>query len=266
MSSALRRLRRAAFSLLVLAAASSIGVAQVSQSDTLPRAALAGVVRDAQQRPLPSTRIIATTADHFAVSDDSGRFHLAGLAPGTHDFSVIRLGYAPVSFQASLAANKTLVIAIHLRSVQKLDNVEITANADVRLERTGFFARQRLGIGTFISPQRVDSLSHLPTAGWLLRDVRGLRVDCRAGSCSVRPSRPPYCMYVFVDGVYGRGLGPNALDDAVSINQVHAIEVYERPNMVPTEFQAPLPPKVGTLTTNAGCSAIAVWTKGRAGR
>ena len=75
----------------------------------------------------------------------------------------------------------------------------------------------------------------------------------------------PDCLALFIDGVY-RGLtqsGQAQMDELLSVDQVGAIEVFERGSIVPVEFQAPLTAKHGVLTTKAGCGAIAVWTKGR---
>ena len=73
------------------------------------------------------------------------------------------------------------------------------------------------------------------------------------------------CLHLFVDGVLHQAQGENQIDRVLTTSVVYAIEVYENPNMVPLQFQASLPPKRGLLTTKAGCGAIVVWTKSRAG-
>lgn len=74
------------------------------------------------------------------------------------------------------------------------------------------------------------------------------------------------CLTLFVNGVYMRD--NDELDPLVSAGSIVAIEVYERPNLVPIEFQAPLPPKragPGLMSMAGGCGALAVWTRGRVG-
>jgi hypothetical protein len=230
-------------------------------SAAAPRtAALAGVVRDTLGRPLIGVTVVVDSTALSTVTDDSGRFHLKGVAPGLRDFSVRRIGFEPVAFRTTLAPDSTLVIAIRLQALQTLAPVSVIAERSVRLEKTGYYIREGQKIGSFVSPARVDSLSHLPSAGMLLRGYRGLDVECSAARCTVLPRNEPRCLRLFVNGVELTG----QLDDYVSMSEVYAMEVYERPILVPAEFEGRLRQKSSLFTKKAGCGSLVVWTRGRA--
>ena len=149
-----------------------------------------------------------------------------------------RVGYAPVSFETILEPDRTLVLDVRLRTLQTLDRVVVSGERrSTDLARTGFYDRQHAALGSFISPQRVDSLSRWVTSSaQLLRDTRGLDVTCTGGRCGVSPRMPPNCLNLFVDGA----LTNAQMDDVLTLGVVAAIEVYERPIIVPAEFQGPL--------------------------
>jgi carboxypeptidase-like protein len=242
--------------------------AQAPARDPILRhSAVAGVVRDTLEHPLAFATILVEGRELSVVSDDSGRFHLAGIPSGLNTFTVMRIGYKAVSFDVMLAPESTLVLGIHLKSIQTLGPVTVTGAAQIpRLARTGFYDRQRLGLGTFLSPQRIDSLDFVDSPAQLLRGVRGIDVRCfSAKRCSVHTRSPPDCLWLFVDGAYvpaGVG-GQSQIDDVMGTGEVGAIEVYERPMTVPSEFQAQLPAKRAgqVFTVKAGCGALVIWTR-----
>jgi hypothetical protein len=255
----------------VLSLAVLTAVGALPAQDPAPRrAALAGVIRDSLERPIPLAMVAVDGKDLSTVSDDSGRFHLAGIPAGTNDFTVMRIGFKALSFTTTLTPDTTLVIAIRMRRIQTLEDVNVRApSVSPRLARTGYYDRKKLGLGSFVTPERVDSLSHLSTPAKLLRDVRGLEVRCGAGGCTVVPTRGHECLQLIVDGAIIGDMNSdnsNQIDNVLTTGAVYAIEVYERPSIVPTEFQGMLPRKRSVLTRKAGCGVVVVWTRGRAER
>ena len=248
--------------LAVSIAAAELAAAQAPPPGAPHRlTALAGIVRDTLERPIDWVTVLLDGTDLSTVSDDSGRFHLGGITPGSRTFTVMRIGYEPLSFETTLAPDTTLTVDIQLRPTKMLEPVDVTAVRASRFTRTGFYDRQRLGTGAFVSPERVDSLRYVTSPARLLRDVPGIDVRCGpAGACVVRP-RWTNCLLLIVDGV---SYGESQLDNVLGTSEVHAIEVYDRASRVPIEFQGRLPRRTGGLTVRAGCGAIAVWTKSRA--
>jgi len=251
-----------ALALLTLVAFSSPSSAQTVKGG----AGIAGVVRDTMDNPLPLVTVIAEGRDLSDVTDSLGQFFISGLPFGPTDFLVMRLGYTHMGFTATLTTDSTLVIAIRMRRVTNLAPVSITApRAIAALTQAGFYQRQHTGLGSFVTPHRVDSLAdRLSFASQLLRDVSGVDVVCGKGGCTVRSRRAHECLLLFVDGV--RIPGVTQIDDVVPLGEVGAIEVFPNPTTVPMEFQGRLPPKRGQLTAKAGCGAIAVWTRTRLDR
>ena len=228
-------------------------------------AALAGTVMDSLGRPIPHAMVLIGKGDVAAISDDSGRFHLTGAPSGLNAFTIMRIGFRPVSFETTLAVDTTIVIAVTLKAIPTLEAVEVRASRLAeRLARVGFFERMHRGRGTYITSQRIDSISFGAKSSSLLRDVRGIDIKCPpmgGATCAVVTRSAPQCLWLFVDGHYT----DSQIDDMLPPTAIAAIEVYERPAMVPLEFHGPLPRKQDQLTVAAGCGALVVWTKARVG-
>jgi hypothetical protein len=226
-------------------------------------AAIAGVIRDTAGRTLPLVTVLADGKDLSDVTKDDGRFFISGLPQGNVEFTVMRLGYHQVQFTATLTTDSTLVLAIKMRPIQTMAAISITAPAAIaQLKRSGFYDRERAGLGSFLTPHHIDSVAdrHQVTSQ-LMRDMNGVEVVCvAAGRCSVQTKRAHGCLRIFVDGQQQIG---DQIDDIVPITMVAAMEVYPNPTTVPTEFQGKLPPKRSLLTAKSGCGAIVVWTRSR---
>lgn len=240
--------------ILLAIAVAALATAAGAQDTTgkVRTAAIAGMVRDQFGRPLGNATLVVDRTELKTVTNDSGLFFQAGIPAGPRDFSVTRIGYAAVHFSVDLAPDTTLMLNIPMRAVQNIAAVDVKgARVSAALMRDGFYRRQELGLGSFLSPESVEKMSFLTTAAQLLRDVRGVTVRCGSGGrCTVTARRG--CLAVMVNKVYKYG----QLDDVVTIGEVYAIEVYERALLVPSDF---------TLPGRArNCGLINVWTKGYA--
>jgi hypothetical protein len=222
---------------------------------------LAGYIRDTLRHPLVLAGIVVEGDNATTVSDTSGHFVITGLSAGVHTVNIRKFGYQPISFEATLPADSTVLIDVHLRKVQNLGPVVVTAVNSQRLARTGYFERQKQGLGTILSPEHIDSLSFLDHPSWLLRSVRGIDVRCERALCRVLPHLAS-CMWLWVDGVEQHDL---QIDELLSTDAIYAIEVYDHPGTVPVEFQGRRPEfPLGMVTKIAGCAALVVWTRGKA--
>jgi carboxypeptidase family protein len=227
------------------------------------KSGIAGVVRDSLGRAIRLANILVDGESLTTVSDDSGRFDLRGLSSGPNGFTVLKVGYAPVSFETSLPPDSVLVLAIRMRSVQTLSTVKVTGERiNAYLARTGFAERRRMGFGSFLSPEQVDSVADLiVTPSQFLRGMRGIDLQCGNLACVPVARNYASCLSLFVDGA---PYGPARVIDSFGLNpnSIAAIEVYDRPAVVPIEFQGTLPEKRGRgLSATGGCGAIALWTK-----
>jgi hypothetical protein len=254
--------RRLSFLMLALAA-STTAVAQ-STDTTRKHSGLAGIVRDSLGRPVVAASVLVDGNKVSVVTDDSGHFDVRRLPAGANGFTITKIGYAPLSFEVSLPADSVVVLSVTMRSVQVLNTVNVNAErTNAYLARSGFTERQRLGLGSFLTPQHIDSIAMtVVTPAQLLRGVRGIDVNCPRDHCRVTAHSQPGCLWLYIDGVPH---GIEQIDDiGFSPGGIAAIEVYDRPSLVPMAFQGALPVKEGRgMSNGAGCGALAVWTKAR---
>jgi len=251
----------------------------LQQQDTPRRhSGLAGVVRDSLRRPITAASVLVDGSSVFTATDDSGRFDVRMLPAGRNGFTITKIGFATLSFEVSLPSDSVVLLALTMHSVQLLNTVNVSAErTNTYLARTGFTERQRLGIGTFLTPRHIDSISMSVTRpSELLRGVRGIDIRCGTGptpagarpsflvgaDCNVSSHRPPGCLWLYIDGVPH---GQEQIDQlGLPPGGVAAIEVYERPSMVPLEFQGQLPIKSWqNMSMAAGCGALVIWSKSR---
>lgn len=92
---------------------------QATNAKAAKTGALAGTITDSAGTPLSNASVLALGLDLVAVTDDSGRFHLGGVPAGEAAFTVVKLGFKPVTFETTLLADTTLVVAVRLRATAR---------------------------------------------------------------------------------------------------------------------------------------------------
>ncbi len=125
-------LRQRFFLMFALLACASISVAVFAQS-TL-EGGIGGIVTDQSKAVVPNAKVTAvnlgTNQESTTVSDDSGRFRLAGLRPGTYAVTVAATNFAPykaqsVTVEVGLVTNLEVALAI----AGKSEVVEVRSEA-----------------------------------------------------------------------------------------------------------------------------------------
>ena len=156
----------------------------------------------------------------------------------------------------SLAAQDTT----RADTTRRLPEVTVAApRQSVELGRVGYYERVKSGWGEYLAPDQVERLRGVRQTTSMLQGMRGVRLECGHGMnnailpCSVGGTAG-VCMTMIVDGVMLRGA---MLDERVSPNMVHAIEVYSTPGKVPaTALRS---------ADQLACGAVMVWTRGGLG-
>ncbi len=234
------------------------------------RAGVSGVLRDAAGRPLAGASVrIGTSAP--VTTDAQGRFRLPA-ASGVHRVAVThpsigsRSVEVPLPAEAAeleLRAGEGVTLAASVQRVVQL--AAIGARAEARrpgLDIQGFYDRQKVGIGVFLTGEALD----FGPAGRLsnaLRTVNGVRVmllpgaskqldpvwvaASSRGSVGIQRSGPCY-MEVYVDGA--RTEKPANLD-AINLAQAEAVEVYRGASEIPAAYR----------NSDSSCGVILIWTK-----
>ncbi|HEY8176775.1 MAG TPA: carboxypeptidase regulatory-like domain-containing protein, partial [Gemmatimonadaceae bacterium] len=113
--------------LLAALAALDNATGQTPAADSARPTALAGTVRDLLGHPVAGVTLTAEGRERSVQTDDSGRFHMAGIPAGPKLFTLAKLGFVAVSFQVRLAPDTTIVIDVHLRPVQSLSEVTVSS-------------------------------------------------------------------------------------------------------------------------------------------
>jgi hypothetical protein len=215
--------------------------------------ALAGVVRDSAGSPIPYATVFLPGGSATTTANDSGRFMLANVPPGSARFTVRRLGYSQLNFSLAMPEDTTLIVSIRMRPAPaRLRDVTVEeARTSAALARVGFYERQKLGFGYFMlgadirerAPRKVEEL---------LYGVPGVSVFNTDGRLvPYGMSKGAYCrLTMFLDGKRYPFKGKEEL--GIPAGDVRALEIYPRATEAPAEFHDP---------DNALCGTIVIWTK-----
>src|SRR5262249_21058115 len=117
---------------------------------------VAGVVKDAYERPLAAARVRLETADGRLVAqgtaDDQGRFTLTGIPPGRYTLVADGGGFEPATTSVTVTESQTTSVDLVLAT--RLLDVRVTAQ---RLEEERIKVQPRVGASTYeIGSQAIE--------------------------------------------------------------------------------------------------------------
>jgi hypothetical protein len=218
---------------------------------------ITGTVLDAQtEDPIEAMDVILRDVRGERVgrtlSSKVGRFAFRVGDPGLYRVAVSRLGYdSTATAELGVPPGQNLYVEVRVQpAALGLEPIRVTAPPTLPyLESTGFYERQRRGLGSFLGP---DELARVPTAfpTHVLRRIAGISVtrgQIRIRGVNSLMGGGPCTPTIILDHMRVRGA---RLDDIVPMSQVEAIEVYKGPATVPPQWR-----------DAATCGVIAVWTK-----
>ena len=204
-----------------------------------------------------------------ALSDSTGRFFIE-VDLGTYSLVVSRLSYEP-EHVTDIRITNSSVMAIRIRlspNAVELPGLLVQGERRVRsLRANGFYQRKQRGFGYFVEVSQLRRLQAVrPTElvrrmpGIVTRDgeirtTRGLTRGVFSGA------GPQNCLLqVVVDGIY-RGVN---MDEALTVEEIEAIEVYTGASNVPPRWQAVA--NLGYVNgligeTTPTCGLVLVWTR-----
>lgn len=189
-------------------------------------------------------------------ADQDGRFELRDVAPGAYSIRVEHLAFRAVEGDLDVPAGGAEVeLDVNLqRDAIALEPIVVTVEArSPRLERAGFYDRQRSGFGTFITRDVIErrnpvEVTHLFNAIPRAQPA-GDRILFRGsesfgGLDSLEPCFPE----IYVDGFWrGREYSPNYYNP----DEVEAIEVYTSAARIPIQYN----------TAESACGVILIWLR-----
>lgn len=208
-------------------------------------AVLTGRVTDSAGTPLARAEVASSRPARSAVTDADGRFRIDSLWPGEQLITVRRIGFR--------SATTTMTLQPGVRSADfrlavlpvPLDTIVTEAAAvDEYLRQVGFYRRQKMGFGDYVTRQELDRMAVFDV--WdVIRRMPFLEVVERFGRRYVVTAEGRCRPHLFVDGLTVIDL------DGIPVSIVDGIEVYRRSTLIPMEFSA----------AGRACAAIAVWTR-----
>ncbi|MES3034308.1 MAG: carboxypeptidase regulatory-like domain-containing protein [Gemmatimonadota bacterium] len=222
------------------------------------RAQLRGQITTTSGAPLPSAIVRVIGSGSTVRTSATGEFRITDAVAGTQSVEVRAIGYSPARRTLRLTDGTEAEVAMRLavRNVE-LDTVRVMAGREIPFDVQGIERRWRTGLGRFLDGKTVAERSTLYTTD-ALRGMPGvalLPVQQGFGQgVYMRNSMGQECRaMMFVDGMPldAAGRGGLSLDETIRPDMVAAVEVYNRPTLVPAEY----------LTMARSCGVVAVWTK-----
>ena len=233
---------------------------------------LRGTVRDPDARPVAGVEISGGASR--ALTDSLGRFVLRGLAGDSVRLELRRIGYQALTRAVSLRAPPAeLELVMHPDAVV-LPEIRATARPAKpakylgTTKYDGFFQRQKLGLGTFITREQIEQMNAFHTYE-ILRGIPGINVSIGNGDPTDAEIRIPRCfggngrVTVWIDGKMqlpssspGRDPGHTGRDidlaehlARITPTNIEMVEIYRGASQIPGVFQWD------------GCAVIAIWTR-----
>jgi hypothetical protein len=221
-----------------------------AQPPAAPTSKLIGVVTDTSGVPLSRAEVwLIAAATLRTISNDSGRFELPGLPPGSVTLGVRRLGYESATFSATLKAGKTHRATFPLTpSVQSLAEVRVQDTASTWL--SVFDQRRSVHRGSFITRSDFER-DNLRIATDILRRVPGVQIVPTRTGTMVQMTRGAGARRC-IPQLYVHETPYSGNFDDFTPDDIEALEVYVGISEIP--------PDLVTMGRPL-CAAIVIWTR-----
>lgn len=211
-------------------------------------AVLIGTVRGANGQPLANAELRVVGARTSAVSDETGRYSLAALPPGTRMLTVRRIGYEVLETPVELRAAQSVQRDVQMLRVVSLDSMRVVA---LRSQLPDFeFDRKSNPFGIYLGPEEIERRGKVSQTADMLVGLAGVTVtghgdNARVSSVHGRTGTNKCVgMRVVVDG----SIQSMSIND-VPPSAVAAIEVFPQGAFAPTQY-----------SIRGSCGVVVVWT------
>jgi hypothetical protein len=200
------------------------------------------------------------------TTDSAGRVVLRGLALGNALVTARKIGFKPGALRAILGPGEnTLPLLLDAAIVPTLAEVRILGGREVLARHSEFEGRRSRGLAS-ASFTEADIRKRNPVDTWqMFTGLPFVKVNAEGVAQSTRAATGgagTRCyMNLAVNGlvITGRGGGPAPLDVLPSPAEIHGIEVFAGPAMVPPQYNRLS--NSSALSGISTCGLIIVWTK-----
>jgi hypothetical protein len=235
----------------------NLRLAEVDSGQSAPApGTIVGTVTDSLGRPLSAARVTLDGSTVESRTDESGRFRLAGVMPGTQTIEVKRVGLDVARRPVDVVPGETAVVSLTLARAQLLDAMIVTA---VRTKRTSAVAdavrRHRTGVGVLLLEEQLRGRLTMQA---LIEGLPGVRTEMgQLGTSNLwlafmRVGSGECVARVYVDGHEQDYDYLNAMRS----DEVAALEVFVRAAVAPLFTTGHS--IFGRLDN---CGSIVLWTK-----
>lgn len=206
--------------------------------------------------PIQNVAIRIANSPLIAFTDAEGRFYLQQMPIGVYTLEAIHISYSPVKTRVDVG-DQDINAEIKLSPAAIALEPIIVTTFSKRLERVGFYERQKRGVGTFLGRKQIDAMN-VSRASDLLRNVPSARLiplpPRRQNPQNATLGRGGCRFKFIVDGT--RTLADFEMD-FLSAHAIEGVEVYSGLAEVPAIFRAASTPEAGSPL----CGVVAIWTK-----
>jgi hypothetical protein len=253
----LTRIRRLTALAAVLACIPAAAAAQADAASTLQ------ITIRAQEggQPLAGANVELMGLGRALNADSAGIARFRNVPPGPLLVQIRKFGYGTERFPVNVAARDTISVEVDLQTeAVRLAEIRATARASPALRNTGFYDRQRMGVGSYAVRSEWEGRGRLEL-GDVVRRMRGVRVARTSdGRTLFVPSRAAASIartcagvMIYVDGVPLMVDGQyDDVNQLISLSEVEAVETYAGPSEIPSEYNG----------TGSACAVVLVWRRG----
>jgi hypothetical protein len=239
---------------LALACASAMVPARAFAQDPLPAGALSISVRDSLGRSIAGAELTVEGTNVRGVTDERGELRFSAVRGGPATIRVRRLGYTPVTVEMVVDQRVPAASIVTLAPLpQRLAPVVVKGGNNYTGRMAGFYQRRDLGIGHFVSRERLerDNPSQLTD---VFRRLPGVQVSSTRfirNAIRFRGNGGSCWPLVWLDGA---PLPTAEFDlDFLSPQSIEGIEVYSGISQIPPQF-------MGSRGLGS-CGVIVVWSR-----
>jgi len=244
----------ARFAIVLSVAVAATSPSRAGAQDPLPPGTIAISVRDSLGRSISGAELMVEGTTIRGVTDERGEIRFVAVRGGPATVRVRRLGYQPVLLDVMVdqrvpAASLVTLIAIP----QRLAPIVVKGGTNYTGRMAGFYQRRDLGIGHFVSRERLerDNPSQLTD---IFRRLPGVQVQSTRlirNAVRFRGAGGSCWPLVWLDGA---PLPTAEFDlDFLSPQSIEGIEVYTGISQVPPQF-------MGSRGLGS-CGVIVVWSR-----
>ena len=219
----------------------------------LPPGAISVSVRDSLGRSIAGAELLVEGTEVRGFTDDRGELRFSAVRGGPATVRVRRLGYQPTTVDIIVDQNAPVTTAVMLSPIAQRLTPVVVRGGGYTGRMAGFYQRRDLGIGHFVSRERLERDNPAMLSD-VFRRIPGVQVSSTRlirNAIRFRGAGANCWPLVWLDGA---PLPTAEFDlDFLSPQSIEGIEIYSGISQVPPQF-------MGTRGLGS-CGVVVVWSR-----